>query len=203
MSSGSSMSPEPHKGRDRTQTVGPPHRRVTMSIPCRFERSLLNHEEYETVASSHHPAIYDVGLDDLKSLRTRLRALHDKERTLSREKRRESLGKGAPRGASFPGTAEHPFRRKQVFVSALKRVGKEVTRRGRLNARAAHVEAAHNALAMRRAAQFPPRPAAGYASYDGMRSLPSQRRQTIVPPSNIGRVSQATRRAQAAHDARN
>ena len=174
-----------------------------MSIPCRFERSLLDHEEYEAVSSSHHPVIYDVGLDDLKSLRTRLRTLRDKERTLSREKRREARGKGEPRGASFPGTAAHSFRRKQVFVSALKRVGKEVTRRDRLNARAAHVEAAHHALVLRRAAQFPPRPAAGYASYDGMRSLPSQRRQTIAPPSRIGRVSQATRRTQAAHDARN
>ena len=174
-----------------------------MSVPCMFERSLLDHEEYETVASSHHPAIYDVGLDELKSLRVRLRSLRDKERTLSREKRREARGKGASRGASFPGTAEHPFRRKQVFVSALKRVGKEINRRDQLNSRAAHVDAAHRALAMRRAAQFPPRPAAGYASYDGMRSLPSQRRRSIVQPSMIGRISQATRRAQAAHDARN
>ena len=31
-----------------------------MSIPCKFERSLLSHEEYETVRLTHHPAIYDV-----------------------------------------------------------------------------------------------------------------------------------------------
>ena len=174
-----------------------------MSIPCKSERSLLNHEEHALVASTHHPVIYDAGPDDLKSLLKRLRDLRDKERTLSRGKRREARGKGAPRGATFPGTAKRPYERKQVFVSALKRVGKEVSRRDKLAARAAHVEFAHHALALRRAAQFPARPAAGYTAEEGMRSLPSQRRRTKVPPAKIGSVSQATRNAQARRDARN
>jgi hypothetical protein len=173
-----------------------------MSIPCKSERSLLSHEEYAIVASTHHPAIYDAGLDDLRSLSKRLRDLRDKERTLSRGKRREARGKGAARGATFPGTAEHPYKRKQVFVSALKRVGKEIFRREKLAAHADHVEAAHRALALRRAAQFPARPAAGYTAHEGMRSLPSQRRRTKVPPAKIGSVSQATRNAQARRDAR-
>jgi hypothetical protein len=88
-----------------------------MSIPCKFERSLLGHDEYEIVAGTHHPAIYDADLKDLRSLLKRLRDLRDKERTHSRGKRREARGKGAPRGATFPGTAEHPYKRKQVFVS--------------------------------------------------------------------------------------
>ena len=174
-----------------------------MSVPCKFERSLLSHEEHEAILRSHHPAIYDASLDELKPLLLRLRGLRDKERTLAREKRREARGKGGPRGASFPGTAERPFKRKQVFVAALKRVSKEISRRDKLNARAIHVEAAHRALAMRRAAQFPSRPAAGYLAHEGMRSLPSQRRLTKVPPAKIGSISQATRNAQAARDARN
>jgi hypothetical protein len=174
-----------------------------MSIPCKFERSLLSHDEYAIVASTHHPAIYDAVVDDLRSLLTRLRDLRDKERTLARGKRREARGKGTPRGATFPGTAEHPYKRKQVFVSALKRVGKEISRRDKLAARAVHVESAHRALAMRRAAQFPARPAAGYTAHERMRSLPSQRRGTKVPPAKIGSVSQATRNAQARRDARN
>lgn len=174
-----------------------------MSIPCKFEKSLLKHEEQEPIRASHHPAIYDATLDELKALRQRLRDLRDKERTLAREKRREARRKGAPRGASFPGTAERPFQRKQVFVAALKRVSKEVARREALDARATHVEAAHRALAMRRAAQFPPRPTAGYTAYEGMRSLPSQRRLFKVPGAKIGSISQATRNRQAARDARN
>jgi hypothetical protein len=37
----------------------------------------------------------------------------------------------------------------------------------------------------------------------GLRSLPSQRRKTVVPSAMIGRVSQATKNAQAVRDARN
>src|SRR6202012_3696886 len=93
-----------------------------MSIPCKFERSLLSHEEYETVRLTHHPAIYDIEAAELETIRPRLRKMRYKERTLGRQKRREGRGKGEPRGASFPGTAEHALQRKQVFAAALKRV---------------------------------------------------------------------------------
>lgn len=173
-----------------------------MSVPCKFEKSLLSHEEQQTVFASHHPVLYDQTLDELKAIRQRLRDIRDKERTLARAKRREQRGKGEPRGASFPGTAERPFQRKQVFASALKRVNKEIVRREYLMARTAQVEAAERALAMRRAAQFPPRPEAGYAAHEGVRPLPSLRRHTRVPPARIGSISQATRVAQAVRDAR-
>jgi hypothetical protein len=174
-----------------------------MSIPCKFERSILSHDEHETVLHSHHPGIYDAELGDLKELRQRLRNMRNKERTLAREKGREARGKGAPRGGSFPGTAEQPLQRKQVFAAALKRVNKEIGRMEKLEARATHVEAARRALAMRRAAQFPSRPPAGDTAGEGMRPLPSQRRRTRVPSAKIGRVSQATKNSQAARDARN
>jgi hypothetical protein len=174
-----------------------------MSIPCKFERSILSHEEHEWVLQTHHPLIYDRALGDLKELRQRLRDMRNKECTLVREKRREARGKGAARGGSFPGTAEHPLQRKQVFAAALKRGNKEIGRMQKLEARVANVEAARRALAMRRAAQFPPRPPANAAAGEGMRALPSQRRRTRVPPARIGSVSQATKNAQAARDARN
>ena len=174
-----------------------------MSIPCKLERSLLSHEEHETVQRSHHPVIYDQDLDELQSLLKYLRNMRDRERTFARAKRREARGKGPARGGTFPGTAERPYKRKQVLVAALKRVSKEISRRSTLNARATQAELANRALAMRRAAQFPPRPAAGYAANEGMRSLPSQRRRTKLPPAKIGSVSQATKNAQAVRDARN
>jgi hypothetical protein len=55
---------------------------------------------------------------------------------------------------------------------------------------------------MRRAAQFPSRPPAGDTAGGGLRSLPSQRRKAVLPPARIGRISQATKNAQAARDAR-
>src|SRR5262249_27984232 len=90
-----------------------------MSIPCKFERSVLSYDEHEIVLRSHHPGIYDAGLDDLKALRQRLRDMRDKERTLAREKRRQARGKETPRGGSVAGTAEHPLRRKQVFAAVV------------------------------------------------------------------------------------
>jgi len=44
-----------------------------MSIPCKFERSILSYDEHEIILLSHHPEIYDAALDDLKALRQRLR----------------------------------------------------------------------------------------------------------------------------------
>ena len=73
-----------------------------MSIPCKFERSLLSHEEYETIGLTHHPAIYDIEAAELEAMRPRLRKMRDKERTLGRQKRREGRGKGEARGVSFP-----------------------------------------------------------------------------------------------------
>ena len=173
-----------------------------MSIPCKFERSILSHEEHGIILRSHHPEVYEAGLADLKALRQRLREMRDKERTLAHAKRREARGKGQPRGQSLPGTAEHPLQRKQVFAAALKRVNREIHRMEKLEARTAHIEAARRALAMRRAAQFSPRPQAGDAPGQGMHPLPSRRRRTIVAPGRIGSVSQATRHAQAARDGR-
>ena len=173
-----------------------------MSIPCKFERSILSYDEHEVVLQSHHPDIYGAGLDDLKALRQRLRDMRDKESTLALAKRREARGKGPPRGQSLPGTAEHPLQRKQVFAAALKRVNREIHRMEKLEARTAHVEAARRALAMRRAAQFSSRPQAGDTPGEGMHSLPNRRRRTRLAPARIGSVSQATRNAQAARDAR-
>src|SRR6478672_13031730 len=72
-----------------------------MSIPCKFERSILSYDEHEIILRSHHPEIYDAGLDDLKALRQRLRDMRDKECTLARESRRAVRGKGESRGGSF------------------------------------------------------------------------------------------------------
>ena len=81
---------------------------MQMSVPCKFERSLVSHDEYETIRLTHHPAIYDVEPAELEAVRFRLRKMRAKEKTLSRQKRREARGKREARGASFPGTAELP-----------------------------------------------------------------------------------------------
>jgi hypothetical protein len=173
-----------------------------MPVSCKFERSLLSHEEYEFVRLTHHPAIYEHDADGLKALRVRLRELRDKERTLVRQKQRERRGKTEPRGRSFPGTVDQPLHRKQVFAAALKRVNKELARIAKLAARTAHVDAALRALALRRAAQFASYPPPGESVHEGIRPLPSRRRRTSVAREKIGRASQATKIAQATRDSR-
>jgi hypothetical protein len=74
-----------------------------MSVPCKFERSILSYDEHAVMLRSHHPEIYE--LDDLKALRQRLRDMRDKESTLARAKRREARGKGPPRGTSLAAQA--------------------------------------------------------------------------------------------------
>jgi hypothetical protein len=175
---------------------------MVMSVPCKFERSLLSHEEYETIRLTHHPAIYDVEVAELETVRPRLRKMRDKERTLSQHKRREGRGKAEARGASFPGTAEHASERKQVFAAALKRLNKELRRLHNVAAQTANVEAARKALALHRAANFTTYPPAGATANEGMVPKVSTRRRKLMTGAKIGRVSQATKVAQAVRDAR-
>jgi hypothetical protein len=173
-----------------------------MSLPCKAERSQLTHDEFEMVRVTHHPAIYELAPDELHALKLRLREQRDKARALARQKQREIRGKAEPRGSSFPGTAEHPLRRKQVFAAALKRVNKELDRLQKIEARTTHVEAARAAFARYRAGKFVHHPPAGATPREGMRPRASSRRRTRVPGSKIGSVSQATKVAQAIRDAR-
>ena len=173
-----------------------------MAMSCKLERSLVSHEEQGVILNSHHPEIYALDLASLKTLQGQLRQMRDKERSLTRQKQRERRGKAEPRGGSFPGTVEHPQKRKQIFASALKRVNKEIERTRNLQAREANIEAARRALQMRRAANFTTYPASGDTPNPGMISRPSRRRIPKVSGKRIGSVSQATKVAQARRDSR-
>jgi hypothetical protein len=173
-----------------------------MSLPCKSERRRLNHDEFGLVRLTHHPAIYELTLDELQALKLRLREQRNKERALARQKQRELRGKAEPRGKSFPGTADQPLQRKQIFAAAVKRINKELDRLHNLAARTAHVEAARAALAQHRAAKFVHHPPAGPTPDDGMLPRVRVRRYTRVPGSKIGSISQATKIAQAVRDAR-
>lgn len=173
-----------------------------MSDSYKFEQSMLSHDEFEVVRVTHHPGIYDLTDKELRDIRVNLRKMRDRERTLARQKRREVRGKADPRGGSFPGTAEKPRQRKQIFSSALKRVNKELRRLQILEAKSANVEAARRAFATLRANNFRHHPAAGDTPRDGLAPIPNRRRQWKVPPAKIGSISQATKVAQATRDSK-
>jgi hypothetical protein len=173
-----------------------------MSMSAKTERALLNSDEIAVLRSTHHPEIYDLSRKELTELQTRLRDMRDKARTLTRQKQRETRGKSEPRGKSFPGSIEQPQRRKQLFAAALKRVKKELSRLRKLEAKTEHVEAAHKALAQRRASNFKPTIPASRTSGTGMPSQESVRRRRVLPRGKVGSVLKQNKVAQAARDAR-
>ncbi len=89
-----------------------------------------------------------------------------------------------------------------MFAAALKRVNTELGRLHNLAARTANVEAARKALALHRAANFITYPPAGATADEGMVPKAIPRRRRIITGAKIGRVSQATKIAQAIRDAR-
>lgn len=173
-----------------------------MSASSRTEARLLSHDDHELVGKTHHPAIYDHSREELQELRQRLRALRDRERTLLHQKLREIRGKAEPRGGSFPGVADHPARRKQLFAQALKRVNSEFARLRKMEARGALTASAQRALALRKSGDQFARPANEPTLRTGARSTPSTRHKSHVPGGKVGSVSQANKRAQAAKDKR-
>jgi hypothetical protein len=171
-----------------------------MSICRKQERSLLDHEAWTLVERTHLPALKALSDAELSETGRRLRALHDKQRDLSREKRRIARGKAEPRGGSFPGTAERPKQRKQVFAQALKRVNSEFERRRGHVTRQQMIEAQRQVLEARRAAAGGQRPANTRTAGTGPRAIDNVKRVMKVPPAKVGSVSQATRNAQAKRD---
>lgn len=174
-----------------------------MSYCLHHERSLFEFDEFQPILKTHHPFVEDLEMEDLTALRALLRDRRLRERTHARDRRREARGKGPARGASVPGTQEQPLRRKQVYASALKRLNAEITRRQRIESRAANVEAARKALAMRKSAGFRKHPPIeAFLQPDRLRDLPGRKRRPIVHGARIGSISQANKVAQATRDGR-
>ncbi|RUP07704.1 hypothetical protein [Hyphomicrobium sp.] len=173
-----------------------------MSYSNKDEQRLLSHEEYEAVNSAHHPAIYSLDKDGLRNLTLRLESYRDKAQTFARQKRREAKGTADKRGKSFPGTADQPARRKQVFAQALKRVKKERARLHNLEARTANVDAAHRALALHRASQFVHHPDAGPTANPGQKAKGGGPKRVRTPGAKVGSILKANARAQAKRDQR-
>ncbi len=173
-----------------------------MSYSNKDAEGLLSHEEYEAVKSAHHPAIYSLDRDGLRSLALRLEGFRDKAQTFARHKRREVKGTSDARGKSFPGTADHPAKRKQVFAQALKVVKKERARLHHLESKADHVDAAHRALALHRSNKFSHHPEAGSSASTGQKDKGGAPKRVRTPGAKIGSIMKANARTQAKRDQR-
>lgn len=171
-----------------------------MSISVATERSLLSHEEFEAVKATHYPFISGLSADELRDVARNVRAHREKAKTIARNHRREMRKKAAPRGESPVSEDAHAWDRKQVFVQAVKRVNRELSRLKAAKKRPPLVESAQRALELRRANRQVHHPLAGRAASFGMRSKASTRRTVRADPREIGRVSQFVKAAQAKRD---
>jgi hypothetical protein len=174
-----------------------------MAETTRNERRYLSDEEREFVAQTHHPALRELGDEELAALVPLLRARHDRARDIAQRQRRELRGKAPPAGAR-PATDDTGSRRKRsILAAALKRANKERQRRRARAALPAQVAYARKALAMKRSSEDAShRPDPGQTPGDGMRSIPDESGPDLVRPMEVGRVSEFVRAAQAKKDSR-
>ncbi|MGL4543748.1 MAG: hypothetical protein ACRCUI_14690 [Polymorphobacter sp.] len=174
-----------------------------MGYSLKSERKLVGADEVELLEKSHHPALGMLGETELADLRLLVRNRRDRAQTLAHQQRREARGKAEPRGARAASDNSGTLRKVDVLAGAMRRINAEVVRRQQKSARAAQIESAHRALAMRRAAQAAkPRPAAGQTPGVGMAATASSKAKAVRNPAKAGAVSQHTKNMQAKRDGR-
>ena len=172
-----------------------------MSIPCKFERSILSHDEMRSSCGAIIREFMTPNSMTSGALRQRLRDMRNRERNWHARSGPWNCGKGPPKGGGFPGTVEHPLQRKQVFAAALKRVNKEIDRIGKLEATLGDVQRLAVHCPWFEPAQFPPRPSTSDTTSEGMRpnrasgdeqAYPLPRSQRVVKPPRM-RASRSRR----------
>jgi len=171
-----------------------------VSVQRDVEARLLTEQERGDLEASRYPNILHVPRPELLALIKRLRADRDRAQTIGRQQQREMRGKADARGASPARDNMGTMQKAQVLAQAVKRVNKELVRRDTPEPAPSQGELARKAFDMRQATRAAQHPSAGLNSGAGMRSTPSQQRTVRMDPREIGRVSQATKVAQAKHD---
>jgi hypothetical protein len=159
------------------------------------ERRLMSDEEYTLVEQTRYPVLGKLEDAALKDLTQRLRERRDRARDIAHRQRRDVRGKGR-QTQTFEKQDAGNRRKARILAEALTRINSERTRRKAEELRAN----ARRALALRQDAEASARPDSGRTPQKGMRKVASSRRDRIVNPMDVGRVSQAGKRAQAVRD---
>ncbi len=174
-----------------------------MSVPRDREARLLSGQEGEDVAATRYPRILELAPAELRALIRRLREHRDRAQSIARQQRREMRGKAEPRGGSPARDNLGTVGKAQLLMQALKRANKELARHDEpepASAAPTQAELSLKAFEMKQAARAAAHPSAGATASSGMRPTPSNRPTVRMDPREIGRVSQATRVAEAKRD---
>ncbi|TIX43609.1 MAG: hypothetical protein E5V36_11575, partial [Mesorhizobium sp.] len=100
-----------------------------MAISRKEEARALSADEHALVEKSHHPAVQHLADSELASLVKLLRERRDKARTEAHRRRRETRGKGAPKGAGASKADGGSQLKLAVLAMAMRRLNGEAERR--------------------------------------------------------------------------
>jgi hypothetical protein len=160
------------------------------------EDRLLNTAEIEMVAQSRLPIVSGLSREELQALGKRLREARDRSRTIARRQQREMRGKAEPRGATPAAENDGSLGKTEVLVTALSRVTVAL----RALTKRSQAEIGRILLQKKRAADVPQHPGAGRTASKGMTAKTSKQPSVRMDPREVGRVSKATKVAQAKRD---
>jgi len=172
-----------------------------MAITRTQEDRVLDSDERELVAKSHHPEVQDLADADLADLLSRVRERRDRAKDEARRQRREIRGKAAPKGARPAREDKGSQSKLAVLAMAVRRLNSEFERRRTMRAKVEHVERARAALAMKQA-ESKAAPDNARRAHQGMRDVASRRREALMRPMERGRQRKAGAVAQAKRDSR-
>ena len=166
-----------------------------MNASAEHEDRLLNVAEREMVAQTRPPAAEALTKDELQALGKRLREARDRSRRIASQQQREMRGKTDPRGVAPARDNTGTEAKVEVLVEALKRVTAALRKLNRPTA----TQTLRKALDAKQAA-VPHHPGPGRTASKGMLPKDSKQPSVRMDPREVGRVSKATKVAQAKRD---
>jgi len=164
-------------------------------------RHVLSKDDADLVEQARQPGLSELTSDELRQLSIRLRERRDRSNKLVSGHRRATKGRSNTPVEKFEANQR---RHAAIYAEAVARTNKERSRR---TARARHEELVANsrrALALRQAGEdgATKRPAGGATASAGMKAKDNAKTRKVGAASQKGRVSQATKAAQAKRDTR-
>jgi len=148
------------------------------------------------VAQTRLPMVREMSREALQALGKRLREARDRARTIASRQKREMRGKAEPRGATPVAENDGSLGKTEMLVSALSRVTSAL----RALNKPSQAEIGRILLRKKQAADVPRHPGSGRTTSKGMNPITSKQPTVRMDPREIGRVSKATKVAQAKRD---
>lgn len=166
------------------------------------EARALSADELAHVDQSRHPQVQELSDAALADLIRLLRERRDRAQSEAARRRREMRGKAAAKGARASTDDTGSRLKVEVLAMAMRRLNGEAERRRSKAGRETLIANARNALALRKLRVSASKGGATRTAGEGMRAVENTKAENLTRRSEVGRVSQATKVAQAKRDGR-